>query len=216
MIPKKIHLIRHAEAEHNVNYDNWSFPDALLTPNGERQCLALNQRTRENIQTTAKLLVSSPMRRTLQTSLRGLPELIERLGGKSSLVVLDSLQENGSTPADTGSSRSILESFPEFEGIDFSSLDDQWNSKTGYWASDHDSLRRRAQCSLAWLANRKEDEIVVVSHGGALRYLTEDYKARYVSLIKEFKPDHYAPTLLNLSIALFYRHIFYFIFYFLI
>ncbi|KAH9816235.1 histidine phosphatase superfamily [Melampsora americana] len=175
MSSKRIHLVRHAQADHNVNFDNHSFPDAALTPTGQEQCLELNQRTSSNIQKSAQLLVTSPLRRTLQTTLIGFPQLIDELGGRSAIIALPQLQENGSSPADTGSSRLDLERDKEFEGIDFSLLDDGWNSKSGVWSSDEDSLRQRAGWTRKWLAARPEEEIVVVSHGGALRYITEDY-----------------------------------------
>lgn len=172
---KKIHLVRHAEAEHNVNRDNYSFPDAVLTHKGKQQCVALDNLTQHTLQQSAQLLVSSPLRRTLQTSLIGLPTLVDRLGGPSSILVMPELQENSSSPADTGSSRDELSKIEEFDGIDFSRLDDLWNSKTGFWSSDPKALRRRAAWTRNWLANRPEDEIVVVSHGSALKYLTEDF-----------------------------------------
>ncbi|MBW0543805.1 hypothetical protein O181_083520 [Austropuccinia psidii MF-1] len=175
MQPKIIHLIRHGQAEHNLHCDNYRFPDAILTPTGRQQCLELNEKTQDTIQESAELLVSSPLRRTLQTTLLGLPRLINRLGGPSSIAVVPQLQENGPTPADTGSSKEELEKIKEFRGIDFRGLVDGWNSKTGFWASDHQSLRIRAAWIRRWLCDRPETEIVIVSHGGALRYLIEDY-----------------------------------------
>ncbi|KAG0144010.1 hypothetical protein CROQUDRAFT_660547 [Cronartium quercuum f. sp. fusiforme G11] len=171
----KVHLIRHAQAHHNVDFDNHSFPDAALTLTGKEQCNELNARTITNIQASAQLLVSSPLRRTLQTTLLGFPHLIKRLGGPNAIIALPQLQENGSSPADTGSSRAELEKQEEFEGIDFSLLEDEWNSKSGVWSPSETSLRKRAGWTRQWLAERPEEEIVIVSHGGALRYLTEDY-----------------------------------------
>lgn len=107
--------------------------------------------------------------------------MISRLGGRGSIIALPQLQENGPTPADTGSCRTELEGQDEFEGIDFSLLEDGWNSKSGFWASDEGSLRRRAGWTRKWIEARPEDEIVMVSHGGALRYLTEDYSGDHVS-----------------------------------
>lgn len=172
---KKIHIIRHAQAQHNVDHDYYNFPDAVLTPFGKQQCENLNQLTTDTIQKTAQLLVSSPLRRTLQTSLLSLPGLIERLGGSSSIIALPELQENSSSPADTGSSKEDLEQIPEFSGIDFGRLSDQWNSKTGFWSPDPKSLKFRSAFTRRWLADRPEDEIVVVSHGSAIRYLTEEH-----------------------------------------
>ncbi|KAH9463838.1 hypothetical protein MJO28_008009 [Puccinia striiformis f. sp. tritici] len=172
---KKIHIIRHGEAEHNVDQDYYSFPDAVLTDHGKEQCMKLNQSTTETIQRTSKLVVSSPLRRTLQTSLIGLPLLISRLGGVKNVIVLPELQENSSSPADTGSSRESLERITEFDGLDFSRCIKSWNSKVGFWSSDPKSLKCRAAWTRKWLAERPEDEIVVVSHGSALKFLTEEH-----------------------------------------
>lgn len=175
---KKIHLIRHAQAEHNVRQDYYSFPDAILTPLGKQQCSILHKSTEQTIQQSAQLLVSSPLRRTLQTSLMGLPSLIGRLGGPSSIIALPELQENSSSPADTGSSRETLERMEEFDGIDFGRLAKHWNSKTGFWAPDPKSLKIRAAWTRKWLAERPEEEIVIVSHGSALKFLTEEHGPR--------------------------------------
>lgn len=160
----------------SVHFDLYSFPDAALTSEGKGQCSELNAGTTSNIQQSAQLIVTSPLRRTLQTTLLGFPDLISRLGGRSAIVALPHLQENGSSPADTGSSRSELEGQSEFAGIDFGLLDHKWNSKSGIWSPDETSLRQRAGWTRQWLSERSEDEIVVVSHGGALRYLTEDHR----------------------------------------
>ncbi|KNZ62284.1 hypothetical protein VP01_1290g5 [Puccinia sorghi] len=170
----------------SVRQDYYSFPDAILTPLGKQQCSILHKSTEQTIQQSAQLLVSSPLRRTLQTSLMGLPSLIGRLGGPSSIIALPELQENSSSPADTGSSRETLERMEEFDGIDFGRLAKHWNSKTGFWAPDPKSLKIRAAWTRKWLAERPEEEIVIVSHGSALKFLTEEHGPRAVSLYSSF------------------------------
>jgi broad specificity phosphatase PhoE len=108
--------------------------------------------------------------------------LISRLGGPSSIIALPELQENSSSPADTGSSRETLERIEEFDGIDFGRLAKHWNSKTGFWSPDPKSLKSRAAWTRKWLAERPEEEIVVVSHGSALRFLTEEFGSHGVRL----------------------------------
>lgn len=58
---KTIYLTRHAQAEHNVAED-WTIHDAPLTKLGREQSRKLNDDTKHNIQQTAQLLVSSPVR----------------------------------------------------------------------------------------------------------------------------------------------------------
>ena len=75
------------------------------------------------------LLVSSPLKRTIQTTLLGFKKQIES-GVKVELLA--ELQETAGVPCDTGSSRDDLEKEELFKGLDFSSLPDDWNSKVLY------------------------------------------------------------------------------------
>jgi len=153
-----------------VNSD-WSIRDPPLTPLGKQQAQRLNESTLHNIQTEAGLLVSSPLTRTLQTTLIGLPTLKSRLEAAGQpLIVLSRLQEKGDSPCDTGRSREVLEKTEEFEGIDFSSLEDDWNVKAGDFAPEN--VAARAKWVRSWLRARPEREIVVVSHGSFLRVIT--------------------------------------------
>jgi len=166
-----LHLTRHAEAEHNVDLD-YSIPDAPLTKKGREQAAQLNGLTAQNIQQTAQLLVSSPLSRTLQTTLLGFPALKARLEveGKP-LIVLSRLQEVNKLPCDTGRDRALLEKDEEFVGIDFSSLEDDWNGKKGDF--DPDNVAVRAKWVRKWLRARPEKEIVVVAHGDILRRISK-------------------------------------------
>ncbi|KAF9510650.1 hypothetical protein BS47DRAFT_1347809 [Hydnum rufescens UP504] len=151
---KLIHLVRHPQAEHNVNRDK-SIPDTPLTPLGKQQAEYLNESTSDNIQARADLLVTSPFTRTLQTTQIGLPKLKSRLeAADQELIVLSRLQETGASPCDIGKSR-------EFEGIDFSSLEDDWNVKVGDFAPEN--VRK-------WPRARPEREIL--SQTNFLRAIT--------------------------------------------
>ncbi|CDO70302.1 hypothetical protein BN946_scf184370.g3 [Trametes cinnabarina] len=100
---KRIYLLRHAEAEHNVS-ENYSIKDARLTPRGRQQAAKLNEHTKHTVQQSAHLLVSSGLRRTLSTTVLAFPALRKRLeaAGKP-VVVLPQLQEVNDLPCDTGS-----------------------------------------------------------------------------------------------------------------
>lgn len=52
---------------------------------------------------------------------------------------------------------------------------DGWNTKTGRWAPTAEAIEIRAREARQWLKSRPEKEIVLVTHGGFLHYLTEDW-----------------------------------------
>ncbi|KAF8832212.1 hypothetical protein HHX47_DHR1001669 [Lentinula edodes] len=99
----------------------------------KRQAEELYSQTAE-LQQSADLLVTSPLKRTLQTTIigyRGLRARLESQDSPKPIVVLSRLQEVNDFPCDTGSSRNELEQIDEFAGINFESLEDDWNSKQG-------------------------------------------------------------------------------------
>jgi len=170
MADKTIYLTRHCQAEHNVAED-YSILDANLTKLGRQQAQQLNQDTVDTVQKDVELVVSSPLRRTMQTTLDGYPEAVKRLGGKGKIVLLPQAQECNDFPCDTGSPRSDLEKNPEFEDLDFSPLTDDWTSKAGPYAANVEALQARAKSVRQFLLNRPEKKIVLVAHGDILRYI---------------------------------------------
>ncbi|KAN0065305.1 hypothetical protein ACQY0O_001140 [Thecaphora frezii] len=166
-----IYLTRHSQAEHNVA-DDYSIPDAPLTPLGKQQSGRLPALT-PDLQAKAQLIISSGLKRTLQSTMIGYAPAIERLGGLSKVVVLPQLQECNDFPCDTGSAREELEADPELAGFDFSNLTPDWTSKQGFYAADEASLTARAQWIRQYLRSRPEQEIVVMAHGDILRRITQ-------------------------------------------
>ncbi|KAI0539514.1 histidine phosphatase superfamily [Xylaria digitata] len=190
----RIIIIRHAQAEHNVFYD-YSIPDAPLTALGKRQAAALSLRV-STLQQEADLIISSPLRRTLQTTRLGWAPAIERLGGIGKVICLPELQECANHPCDTGSSREELEADSEFADFDFELLTPRWNSKEGFWSPDEVALMNRAKAVRQFLRSRPEKTIVVVSHGGIIRRITATAAGQSAQLwynaearIFEFDPE---------------------------
>jgi len=130
----RIYLTRHAEAEHNATGDS-SIADALLTPLGEKQAQRLGLVTPE-LQSTVELIISSPLRRTLQTTEAGYKDAIERLNGHANVLCLPQLQECNDVPCDTGSHRSVLEAQEAFAKFNLEHLTPDWTSKQGFYAAD--------------------------------------------------------------------------------
>ncbi|KAI0773660.1 phosphoglycerate mutase-like protein [Fomes fomentarius] len=169
---KRIYLTRHAEAEHNVTED-WTIRDAPLTHRGRQQAASLHQTTKDTIQASADLLVTSGLRRTLSTTLIGYAALRKRLEAEGKpIIVLPQLQEVNDLPCDTGSAREDLAADPEYAGLDFSALTPDWTSKAGVYAASDAAIRARARWLRRWLRARPEQHIAVVAHGDLLRYIT--------------------------------------------
>ena len=110
--------------------------DTSLTPLGETQCHELSKEFPSK--PPVDLLVSSPLKRTIQTTLLGFKKQVE---SGVRVELLAELQEASEMPCDTGSSRDDLEKEELFNGLDFSSLPDDWTSKASY--APPSSLRGR-------------------------------------------------------------------------
>ncbi|KAJ8062995.1 hypothetical protein OCU04_008240 [Sclerotinia nivalis] len=172
-----LHLVRHAQGFHNLSTANHSMPDPLLTPTGKTQCETLSQTFPEKI----THLIASPLRRTLYTALYSFPTFIAD-GFK--VVALPELQETSTLPCDTGSEPAALAE--EFAGsVDLKLVTEGWNSKVGRWDANAPAIEKRAREARVWLRDLgvKAEErgianvnIVVVTHGGFLHYLTDDWE----------------------------------------
>lgn len=188
MAPKRIYAFRHAQAEHkqvpssprsrrplmsctsSVDED-YSIPDSPLTQLGRSQASQIpNHPLGARANAVADLVVTSPLKRTLQTTLLGFKEARSRVP----TIALPALQECNDHPCDTGSSRQELEKDPELgKEFNFSALPDDWTSKKGFWAPTDEALYERLAWVRRWLRDRPEKNIVVVAHGDALRWLTK-------------------------------------------
>ena len=178
MTDKTIYFTRHAQAAHNVA-DDYSIPDAPLTQLGREQSSRLNPLTQSTIQQTAELVVSSPLRRPMQTMLEGYPNLVKRLQneGKPPLL-LTIAQEINAYPCDTGSEPDNLMADKEFDSLDFSDVHPHWTNKKGIY--DPANAAERARLCRQWIRNRPEKEIVFVAHGDILRWITDGYNSAKV------------------------------------
>lgn len=156
-----VHLVRHAQGFHNLCKENEVIHDPLLTPAGKAQCGTLHHRFPHHA--SVDLVVSSPIRRTLYTSLLGFEEEIKKRSLK--VLALPELQETSELPCDTGSSPEDLAKEFTNEPVDLHLVHHGWNVKAGKWAPDQEAIAERARVAREWLRNRHEKEIVVVTHG---------------------------------------------------
>ncbi|KAH0538891.1 hypothetical protein FGG08_004547 [Glutinoglossum americanum] len=181
--------VRHAEGLHNVGFAH-HIPDPHLTPLGHQQCVNLNLSFPHH--DTIELLVSSPLRRALYTALHGFATLIHQRGLR--VIVLPDVQEGNSAPCDIGSPLEELrkEFDKEFEGVfDFGEVGEEWYVKAGRYAATPDAIQVRAKAAREWLKARPEKEIVLITHGGFISYVTEDPGAEWSNI--EYRSYQFAP-----------------------
>ncbi|KAK0638461.1 histidine phosphatase superfamily [Cercophora newfieldiana] len=174
MAKSTIYVIRHAESTHNVTKD-FSLRDPGLTPLGLTQASSLG--TTFPTLSSIGIIISSPLRRTLETTLAGFSEIIDKGGVKLRLDA--DLQERSDLPCDTGSEVGELQA--KFPGVDFAGLGDGWYSKEGRNAADDESVRARARAVRGRLARvvkelegSERKDVVVVTHGVFMKFLTGD------------------------------------------
>lgn len=183
-----IHLVRHAESQHNVSKD-FSHRDPPLTDRGIETASHLT-RTFPHSATVA-VIMTSPLRRTLQTTIAGFSNVFDKesvkeggVDGGARLIIDKDLQECSDLPCDTGSGRAVLEE--TFPSLDFSALDDNWFTKEGSYSADDATTavraaRVRERLRVISKSLQKDEttigvrrDIVVVTHGAFMKLLTGD------------------------------------------
>ncbi|KZL63860.1 phosphoglycerate mutase family protein [Colletotrichum incanum] len=183
-MPSIIHLVRHAESEHNVSKD-FTQRDPPLTATGMAQASALIETFPNPASIT--VVLTSPLKRTLQTTTAGFPHVLRKDEvGATQLIIDPDLQERSDLPCDTGSSRAVLEE--AFPGLDFGDLVNEWFIKEGLYAANDDAVAKRAQRFRDRLRHivtslvedggeadeGRERNVVVVTHGMFIKFLVED------------------------------------------
>ncbi|CRG84004.1 hypothetical protein PISL3812_01350 [Talaromyces islandicus] len=170
-----VHFVRHAQGYHNLTTANHVLPDPELTQLGEEQCAKLRESFPHHSQ--IELVAASPLRRTIHTALLSFQPVFQA-HKDFKLICIPEAQETSDVPCDTGSDPSVLQKEFVDRGlpVDISLVHDGWNSKEGKWSPQIGALRNRAREVRQWLRARPEKEIVLVTHGGLLHYLTEDWE----------------------------------------
>jgi broad specificity phosphatase PhoE len=239
-----LYLIRHGQAEHNVNPSNVSRRDTILTATGQLQAADLRAALPASSRLQIGAIVASPLRRALQTALIGFEDLLipnstkviaNRVSVNSSvldatqtqskplrLVALPEAQETSDLPCDMG--LPVADLVAEFDAINSKWRDcvsfglvspKEWGSKAGKWACDREALEKRARETRRWLreemrqlglsrshatTSNGEDflpggDCVLVTHGGFLHFLTEDWEGFDVKAGELAYPQTSAPAL---------------------
>ncbi|KAK6064996.1 phosphoglycerate mutase [Seiridium cupressi] len=167
-MPPTLILVRHAQALHNID-QRYHLHDPDLSEMGFGQLKGLRESLMNNpVARNAGLIITSPMRRTIQTALGSVDWLIS----KGIKIEADAdWQENSAKPCDTGTPAPALGE--EFPVVDFATLDVVYPDKStpvgAKYAYNKKALLARGQSALKKLYGRPEKVIIVVSHSGFLR-----------------------------------------------
>lgn len=164
---KHICLVRHSQALHNVCDDNLWTADNPLTPVGERMCGKARREWAEAIFSDADLIVVSPMMRALQTAFI----MAGKVADARWLVSPMCAEHLSGAKCDEGRPKSeLVQAIPwvaDLRGV--KALEEEW------WKATRDEEPLRVAAFLKFLEGRKEQKIVVVSHGHFLKYVTGFY-----------------------------------------
>ena len=187
---KLVHFLRHAQGTHNVNNDYRSKDnlDAPLTETGMVQCAELAQRIATatdgplyQLRESAQLIVTSPLRRCIQTATLSLRPLVER---EIPMVAHESVRETVNYNCDR---RRVMEEITkEHPAIDYKHMehehDDIWRSYEERFGCDETFTRHResgeihvvaerGRAFFQWLQDQPERHVVVCTHSAFLRCL---------------------------------------------
>ncbi|KAI2620178.1 histidine phosphatase superfamily [Hypomontagnella submonticulosa] len=173
-----IDIIRHAQAAHNIFGPD--LRDPSLTEEGVEECDLLRERYPFGHHVTH--VVSSPMTRTIETTLCGIKPLVK---DSIKITLLPELQEVNASPSGTGTAKSVLRELYGPDILDMSALDEEWYIKgpgTPFepLPSKVEARARLARASLrkiarAAAAQSEHAHVVVVTHGEFAHWLTEDF-----------------------------------------
>ncbi|KAK6346514.1 hypothetical protein TWF696_006639 [Orbilia brochopaga] len=191
MPPRLVHLVRHAQGQHNVGWQH-HIRDPVLTATGHAQCAALAASFPHHISVTH--LIVSPLKRTLQTALESFHPLIRRLATQDIewRIRIDPIfQETGDWECDIGTAVPGLLAFladcandyPEIKPyaepglLDFTPVHmyPDWPAKQGFYSGQGVVRRARAARRYLFDSYTDDEELLIVSHGGFLHYLSEDW-----------------------------------------
>jgi broad specificity phosphatase PhoE len=184
-----IHCVRHAQGFHNLGGGDYTLPDPSLTPLGKQQCESLRAALFPK-QANISLIMASPLCRTLNTASLVFGDALassEKDAGK--ILAVPDAQEISDDLCDTGSDPDVLQYIAVENAwpVDLSLVQDGWNDKSpgGRFSPRDKAVRARAHSVRLLLRQKirellamgiKSPEVVLVTHGGFLHYLTDDWE----------------------------------------
>ncbi len=174
LLEKNIYFIRHAEAEHNVleekysyfEFDKWNISDPKLTEKGIQQTNTTKEKLKK-FKIHFDSVFVSPLTRTIQTYF-----LIEKdLNDDAQIIVTDFVKEVVSSLLDKNKGKKLSQLKEEYKN---SKLNFGFMTKESWWydlCKDKDkddetdiSFSLRLSIFILWIAFRPEKNILIISH----------------------------------------------------
>ena len=176
--PKLVHVIRHGQAEHNVDDEALKKRNTELTLLGQQQAAGLRDQVKE---LSPEVVLTSPILRALQTTLGFLepgtptvvvPDARERVSHQEHLCELPI------SPAAASTSGAAYAAFDwrlvEASLGAFGSVEEWEQSMMDADLARNGQIAARAARLTSWIESRPEQCIALVSHGAFLMRLTAD------------------------------------------
>mmetsp|Transcript_15236 Transcript_15236/g.20021 ORF Transcript_15236/g.20021 Transcript_15236/m.20021 type:complete len:277 (-) Transcript_15236:162-992(-) len=197
---KRVFFVRHGEGEHNVFFKRGDrqgakILDPPLTELGKKQAVDIAHTEHPILKDVrVDLIVSSPLRRTVQTAaLMFKNTLIEehsdanevKCAAPTKILLHPDIQETGDIECDTGrpfhemwdevasSLRPEMSLRKEMFSTELLEANPRWYIKEGDYAHNGKSIRERLCRFTKWLQGRPETTIVVVGHHNAFLAMLE-------------------------------------------
>ncbi|GAB7354453.1 hypothetical protein MBLNU459_g4937t3 [Dothideomycetes sp. NU459] len=180
-MPPTIFVVRHAQGYHNIKRRH-HLRDPHITGLGHEQCIQLRNSFPHHDE--IDIIMASPLMRTIETASLVFEKALDRRNVPFMLVPM--AQEIANQPCDIGFAPDELKTLVretlakenvsfDVAKIDFSLVEEGWNSKKGIYEASLLQVEKRAASLRAWLWRRPEKNIVLVSHGAFLHYFSEDW-----------------------------------------
>ncbi len=169
---KSLYWIRHGESLSNISESNYQIIDPCLTLKGYEQCELLKKKLEtEKIIDNIDLIVVSPLNRTLETY----SNIIDKNNVKNILTIsLDEIRERIDHPCHKRIS--ISEKKNKYKFVNFDKIknnqDLMYTKFNGQEPKTH--VIERCEWFVDWLKNRKEKNIMIITHGNFLLPMFSD------------------------------------------
>lgn len=185
-MPPRLYFLRHGEALHNVanegQPEDHTILDPVLTTVGQLQALSVpstyNTFFNSCLDPTTTLIVTSPLRRTLQTTLAAFASVLPPVSPNPVKVhIMPQAIEVGTEPCDRpGDLEETRQMYPQ-DGMDWSTCFSEesagWTTKEGFFSPTEECQMARATWVRRWMRDCTYEKLVVVCHHGFLRRITK-------------------------------------------